>query len=168
MFLNLLAAVFVPTTLSHQFWLVLLSSLSLLAGSVVHTIARTYKDSSGTTQSHSETVTGNEEINFDQLVPIAANTNYVLKITRSQLKSLMIQSDQNISIFTNAASGGGPTDTIVLLANQLYSWSLIQDTLSAGLGKVACPITADITAGIWVTNAAGAAANLKIRAVLGA
>ena len=99
-------------------------------------------------------------------MPIAANTNYILKITRTQLKSMFLISDQNIDIYTNAASGGSPTDHIALLAGIPMAWTLATDTLTAGLGLVKCPITADITAGIWVTNASAAVANLKIRAVL--
>jgi len=113
-----------------------------------------------------EVVSGNAGIEFDQLVPIASNTNYVLKITRSQLKSLALISDQNITIYTNAASTGSPTDTISLVAGVPMTWTLATDTLTAGFGLVKCPISADVTAGIWVTNAAGSAANLKIRGVL--
>lgn len=164
--INLLAGIFAPTTLTHHLWTTLFTSLALLGGLVTHVVTHSYKDASGTTISKVYTVTGNSEANFDAAAPIAANTHYVFNLTRSQLQTLFITSDVAIDIYTNAASGGSPTDHIVLLAGQVIAWSLVPDTLTAGLGLIKCPITADITAGIYVTNGGAAAANLKIRAVL--
>lgn len=153
-----------PHTSSAWHWL--LTNLCVMAGLITHTITRSYKNSAGTTLTVTETPTGNGEINFEQAVPIAANTNYVIKITRTQLKAMMIKSDQAITIFTNAASGGSPTDTIPVAAGQEMVWTLATDTTTAGFGLVKCPISADVTAGIWITNASAAVANVKIQALL--
>jgi len=170
--LNLLAAAVAATPSAfhiHHFWSILFTALSALPfvfGLVSHTVTRSYKDSTGTTTSKAEIVTGNSEANFDQAVPIAANTHYVFNLTRSQLKSMEITSDIAITIYTNAASGGSPTDTIPVAAGQVIVWTLATDTLTAGPGLVKCPISADVTAGLYITNAGASAANLKIRAVL--
>lgn len=166
MFINLICAALAPTHFSHALWLTLFSALSLLAGAT-HYRTTSYKDSSGATvMSKTETVAGNAEADFDQVVPIAANTHYAFNLTRSQLKTLALLSDQNITIYTNDLSSGSPTDTIALVAGIPMCWTLGTDTLTAGLGLVKCPITADVTAGLYITNAAASAANLKIRAVL--
>lgn len=153
-----------PHTSSAWHWL--LTNLCVMAGLITHTIIRSYKNSSGTTQTQTLSPTGNAEINFSVAAPIAANTHYVLNIKRSQLVTLMIKSDQAISIFTNDLSSGSPTDTIPLLAGQEMVWALAPDTLTAGFGLVKCPISADVTLGIYITNASAAVANVLIQGLL--
>lgn len=126
---------------------------------IVHTITRQYADQSTNKLTQTETITGNSERNFDQSVPIAANTQYFLPFTRSKMLSLAIKSDQDVTIYTNAASSGSPTDTITVKAGVVREWSL------ASNGLAACPFTADVTS-LYVTNASPAAAALQIRSCL--
>lgn len=127
--------------------------------SISHTILRQYRDQSSNAIQLSETPTGNAEKNFDQLVPIAANTHYLVTLIRSQLLSLCIYAADAITLYTNAASGGSPTDTIAIVAGQALVWTLATD----GLSK--CPLSADVTS-IYVTNATAAAVAFKLRALL--
>lgn len=127
--------------------------------SLTHTILRQYRDTSGVNIQLSETPEGNAEINFDQAVPIAANTHYVIAFTRANLKSLCIYAADVVSIYTNAASGGSPQDTIVMVAGQALVWTLATD----GLTK--CPFSGNVTS-LYITNATAATVAVKIRGLL--
>lgn len=126
---------------------------------ITHHITRTYTGSDGTGLTLVEAPTGNDEGNFSQSVPIAANTQYHLAFTRANLKSLTIRAAGNVSIFTNAASGSSPTDTIAVTATTPRIWTL------AGDGLAACPFSADVTT-IYITNATAGAVQVEIRALL--
>ncbi len=67
---------------------------------------------------------------------------------------LVILSDQAITLYTNAPSGGVPDDTIALIADVPWIWH-------TGYYD-AIPITADILTNLYVTNASGSAAELQI------
>jgi len=126
--------------------------------SVSHTITRTYKDQSANAMQQVETITDAFERNFDQAVPIAANTQYNIAWTKSKLKALGISSDQAVTIYTNSPSGGTPQDTIAIAAGQNLVWTSATD------GSAKCPFSNDVTT-IYITNAAGSPANVKIRSV---
>lgn len=106
----------------------------------------------------SQTVTssGSNEINVDESIPDSSTDLQVtMNIDVSVLKSLYIESDQNITIETN--NGTTPTDTLTLVANEPVIWT----TNSVHSN----PLTADITTDIFITNSSGSAANLKWRAL---
>lgn len=124
--------------------------------SITHTVTRQYKDQSANSILQTESVVGNGEANFDQQVPIGTNTAYAFNLVRSKLLSLCISSDTACTIKTNSSSA--PTDTLSIGAGETRLWTLATNLIAN------CPITADITAGIFVTNAA--ISNLKIRAVV--
>ena len=110
----------------------------------------------GVILSQSVEMTGTGEVNVDESIP---NDSTDLEITflidQSEMVSLYIESDQNITIETN--SGGAPTDTLTLVANEPILWTTnsVHDN----------PLTADITADIFITNSSGSTANLKWRAL---
>ena len=110
----------------------------------------------GVILSQSVEMTGTGEVNVDESIP---NDSTDLEITflidQSAMVSLYIESDQNILIETN--SGGAPTDSITIVANEPIIWT----TNSVHSN----PITADVTANIFVTKGSGSPANLKIRAL---
>ncbi len=124
-----------------------------------HVVTRGYRDSSGSTISSTESPTGNAESNLDiQIAASATNQHILFNITRSQLQSMCIEVDEILHIFTNDLSTGSPTDTINLIAGQNTIWTLATDLIAK------CPISADITAGIYVTNPSSTlAVNLKVR-----
>lgn len=68
---------------------------------------------------------------------------------------LVMLSDQSITLYTNAPSGGVPDDTIDLIANVPWVW------FTGYYDDV--PITADILTSLFVTNASGSAATLQIQ-----
>ncbi len=99
-------------------------------------------------------ISGTGEVNVDEAIP-DASTDFEITflIDQSAMVSLYIESDQNITIETN--SGGAPTDTITLVANEPIIWTT--NSVHAN------PITADVTANIFITQSSGSTANLKIR-----
>lgn len=77
-----------------------------------------------------------------------------IAIDVSALKSIIIKSDQDITIKTN--SSGAPDDTLAIEANKEYSWN--EDSLDA------CQLGTDVTT-IYVANASGSTATLTIDAI---
>jgi len=75
-----------------------------------------------------------------------------LEIDITQIKAIYIVSTQNVTLETN--SGSTPTDTIALLANKPYVW--FSDSYFVN------KLTADVTTGIFLTNASGSAAVVDI------
>lgn len=127
-----------------------------------HTITRSYRDSSGTAITGTDTITDNTEWNLDYAVP-ANQTNLEIdwSMVRADVKSLLIYSDQAISIYSNHASGSSPDDTVTLIAGQARVWALASD----GIGAI--PMNGDssthVVTKLFVTNTL--ACNLKIRAL---
>ncbi len=110
----------------------------------------------GVILSQSVASSGTSEVNIDEsIADSSTDLEITFTIDQSAMVSLYIESDQNITIETN--SGGAPTDTITLVANEPIIWT----TNSVHSN----PITADVTANIFITNASGSTANLKIRAL---
>ncbi len=93
------------------------------------------------------------ENNLDELIPIAASDLLVAwACDYSQLKSLYMVSDKDLTVETN--NGSTPDDTFVLKANEPMVW-----TENCGLAN---PFTVDVTA-LYVTNESGVDAILRIR-----
>lgn len=70
----------------------------------------------------------------------------------SLMQAIYIVSDQAVTIETN--SGSTPDDTIVLVADEPVQWN--------ASSKLTNPITADITTNIFITNASGSTARVRI------
>lgn len=90
---------------------------------------------------------------FDETIANAVTDGPILvNIDVSQVKSIVLLSDKNVTLETNNA--GTPVDTIVLKANVPYIWHTDSyDTLK---------LTADVTT-IFVTNASGSSARIQGR-----
>lgn len=90
---------------------------------------------------------------FDEVVPpTTTNMPFSLALDISQVKSILLLSDQDVTLKTNSSSS--PTDTIALKANQPYIWFTgAYDT---------CKITADVTTA-FITNAGATQANVSAR-----
>lgn len=97
------------------------------------------------------TITAGKRIQFDDTVPIAADTLYAFVLDVSQVKAVFILSDQDITLETN--SSGAPTNTLALKANVPYIWYTNKPS--------ALVFTGDITA-LYITNASAAIANLQM------
>jgi hypothetical protein len=74
-----------------------------------------------------------------------------IAIDYSQITSLWISSDQDVTIETN--DGTTPDDTIALKANVPLLWTTDS--------YFACPLTEDVTA-LFVTNASGSTATVRV------
>jgi len=96
-----------------------------------------------------------EELDTSVEVEVAGTTTdkeVLLSIDISQLTSLIMVSDQDLTVETNSASV--PDDTITLAANVPYVWN-------ADLyGQASTKLTADVTA-LYLTNAGATAATFK-------
>lgn len=125
--------------------------------SFTHRIVREWN--SGSLQlNQSKEVTSELESNISISIPDSTTDQLVAwAIDITQLKSLHIQTTQDITIETNnpAGTSAAADDTLTLLANQPISWQE-GDVMDH-------PFTADVTQ-IYVTNASGSAAQLDIRA----
>jgi hypothetical protein len=96
------------------------------------------------------------ESNIEESIPDSSTD---LEITWdcdvSEVVNVLFLSDQAITIETN--SGSVPDDTIVLAANVPFFWSKNNGMSLTNF------LTTDVTTNIFVTNASGSAATLKIR-----
>ena len=128
--------------------------------SLTHIITETirYDDGEGSTVSKSRTdsQTAGESKELSEPVP-DSSTDLAIAFTLdiSQMKTFYIWSDVAMTVETN--SGSAPDDTFTLVANVAQYWS-------AGTGETN-PITADVTANVYATNASGSAGTLHIRAL---
>lgn len=122
-----------------------------------HTILHSYRDSSATTITGTESVSADTEINYDGSVA-GETTNYEVDwgVTRANLKSVGIFCDKAITIKTN--DSGSPQETITIAAGQQRIWSLATDTITL------CPFSNNITK-LYITNSTAGAASVKVRAL---
>ena len=122
--------------------------------SISHTLTRKWV-SDGAEIIKDEIVSAGSELNVDESIA-DGETDLLVNWTcdYSALKALYIVSDQDLTIETN--DGTTPDDTITLSANVPLLWT--------STGYLANPFSADVTA-LYVTNASGSAAALKIRSL---
>lgn len=107
----------------------------------------------GGSLTYSKTYTGTADVILDESVP-DSSTDLLMNVAIdvSAVKAFMIVSDYAVLIETN--SGSAPGNSLTLVANHPYMW----DTDS----EETFLLTVDVTK-IYVTNASGSAAALKIR-----
>jgi len=93
-----------------------------MATTWTHTWTRSVKDSGGTALStDSETVTGNEDNRLKD-VATAGQTKHISvgSITKANITSFLIESDQNVTLKINSSTT--PDQTISLTAKRAYAW----------------------------------------------
>lgn len=120
---------------------------------MVHTLTISHTTNDGGTQSNSISETGTAYLEVAE--PVAnSETDYeiICAIDVSEIALLYIVSDQDVTLETN--SGSEADDTLALKANEPAVWH----TNSVH----ACPLGTDVTS-VFITNASGAVANVKIR-----
>jgi hypothetical protein len=124
------------------------------------TVLRSYTDSSKTPIQFQETVTDDTQLPaFDgQIAAATNNVEIFVSFTLANLKAIVLQCDQAVTIYTNNPSGSSPQDTIPLVLGQARIWTLQTD------GSGACPFAGNVTT-MYVTNTGGTIANLKIRGI---
>lgn len=111
------------------------------------------------------TIKGNVNISsgnnksVDESIPDSSTDLLVTEtVDVSTLQSIIMVSDQQITVETN--DGTTPQETIILKANDPLVWRKGGNQLD-GSDYPAIPFSADVT-GFFVTNASGAAAQLKM------
>ena len=128
--------------------------------SITHTLTLTCNDG-GEVITKNIAVTAGSAIVIDETIPTpSTNLSVALAFVRAKLQSIYILSDKALTLYTNDLGSGSPQDTFVLVANEPVVWRL---------GDPAFAV-ADIFAGnvtsLYVTNASGAEAVLRIRGIV--
>lgn len=119
---------------------------------ITHQVQQTITDGALRISSLAEvTVTASSIV--DETIPTpSTDLELSVNITSTSLKSFALWSDQDLTVKTN--SSGSPDETFALKANKPTIWL-------DGMSDV--PIAGDVTA-LYVTNASGTAASLKVLA----
>lgn len=123
---------------------------------MIHSIIRQFQRGSEVLPAKRQDITVTGEVGLDiSLATGNSNVQYDLALTRARMKTLIIESDQDVKIETN--SGSAADDTIDIKAGIPLVWELAS-------GYYENPFsTADVTS-IFVTNVSGATATITIRA----
>jgi hypothetical protein len=110
-----------------------------------------------------ETTTANNSVTAGQLISIeeaipdsSTDLLVALSVDVSQIRGVYIESDQALLLETN--DGSSPDDTLTLVAGIPYVWYTSKYDALFCIGD-------DITA-LYVTNASGETANLKIKLLI--
>lgn len=126
-----------------------------------HTYSLTMRDDVGQVAAVLAAYTDENQTNENITVPAStANQHHNINFPLSGLTSILISASSACDIYTNAASGGSPTDHLVFAGAALKAWVSDQK-----VGAATNFITGAVTAGIYVTTPSGAAVDIKIRAI---
>ena len=121
---------------------------------IKHTITKSVRTNAGTVGGTAYVITGTAESNvFLDDLAIGTNTAQDFTADVSTIVSLAMEWSPNtgsssLTIKTN--SSGSPDDTITLQADKPLYW----DTRILATEGTACPLTVDITTGLFLTNTA--------------
>lgn len=120
-----------------------------------HSLTPALTTPGGQVSGNTLTLQAGAERNIDELIPIGATDlalSYALIVAKCV--SFWVSADQALTLEFNNATTGVPT--LILVANLPYYWATnFYDTFK---------LTANVTS-LFVTNASGVAATLKIRAL---
>lgn len=123
---------------------------------IKHTINKSVRTNAGTVGGTAYIIEGTAEANVVlEDHAIGTNTAQDFAADVSTIVSLAMEwspstGSSQCDIYTNAASGGSPDDHIILLADKPLYW----DTRILATEGTACPLTVDITAGLFITTTA--------------
>lgn len=106
--------------------------------------------------SASNTFNGGYEVAIDESIPVGTDTLVNLVLDVSQVKSIIILSDRDITIETNATNAAGG-NTLALKAGIPYRWYQNQYNTMV--------FTTDV-ARAYITNASGGSARLQLSAMV--
>jgi hypothetical protein len=121
----------------------------------------------GETILNKESLSGNAQDLFDQIVALGTDVHYAFNVVRSQLLAVAMLADQDVTIGLNGSVFSSPPTysgtPIELKAGRVYGWSYAQDGLTVGPGLVECPFTVDVTDGIYITALASPPGSTRVR-----
>ena len=121
-----------------------------------HSITQGYSDAAGNVKTVTTPFSGQSLEGWDGVVAAgASNAPIDADWVNANVQSLMMWSDQAVTVKTNSSSA--PAQTISLVANQMLLFGV-------GIG-LTNPFTTDVTA-LFVTNAGGTNANFKLRVLM--
>lgn len=121
--------------------------------SFTHSVGITYKTAEGTISSTTDTYTADAEMALDdQVAASTTNKEFDLSLTQANIKSMVLYSDQAVTVKTNSATS--PSDTINLAAKIQLVWNTDS--------HFSIPFSGNVTK-FFITNSGGVAANLKFR-----
>jgi hypothetical protein len=137
---------------------------------ITHKLTHTFTPPSGVSAltTITESITGNAEFNFQQVVPVAANTQYHLAFTQANLQSVCLAVSApgvtgTVTVYTNNPSGSAPQDTVPLTltasGGQVLEWTLQTNLIAK------CPFSGNVTT-IYITNAASGPVTVSIYGLL--
>lgn len=126
-----------------------------------HTYSLTARDDVG--QTGAVVAAYSDELEVNENVTVAASTanqHHNINFPLTGMTSIHIVASSACDIYTNAASGGSPTDHLVFTGAvaSMKVWTTDQK-----VGAATNFITGAVTAGIYVTTPSGVAVDLKIR-----
>jgi hypothetical protein len=122
-----------------------------------HTWTTSIRTDNGGGVADSVAYTANSEANCGDLVAAGAVAEIDLPVDVSQIKSFFVESDQPVTLNTNAATTTSAAQTFTLTAKRALAWNTDQ----LAVAGVACPLNVDITK-LYFDNSAGIAdANFK-------
>ncbi len=127
--------------------------------SFTDTLTIVYQTPAGIVANQQYPYVGNTEQNVDAACNANVNVTLIVKFGKAALQSLLLYSDQTITLLTN--SNSSPQDTINLKANVAYPWN-------GDLGSVyACPFSNNVNAFVVVASSVNvnAVVNFKFRSV---
>lgn len=105
--------------------------------------------------SQAQSITAGSRVQIDEEIGVGTDALVALTVDVSQVRACYIHSDKALTLETN--NSGSPADTLTLVANIPYVWYTNKyDAFVFGT---------DITA-LYVTNAAGATARLRIELLI--
>ena len=121
---------------------------------IKHTVSKSVRTNAGTVGGTAYTIEGTAEANvFLEDLAIGTNTAQDFAADVSTIVSLAMEwspasGSSSCTVKTN--SSGSPDDTITLLADKPLYW----DTRILATEGTACPLTVDITTGLFITTTA--------------
>src|ERR1051326_2775332 len=124
-----------------------------MATNYTHTVGKTYKTDSGTLASPTQTFTADSEVNYKGAIPAnTTNGEIDLAITVANVRSMMLYSDQDVTIKTNSSTT--PQETISLKAKIMLQWDTTHtETI---------PYAGNVTKFYVTTGSIATAANLVV------
>ena len=130
----------------------------MAGGLVTRTIGITSQGANGQTLSSQYIVTGNEEVNLSQTVPIGTNTEYDIVVSPyANIQCVDIISTVAMTLKFN--SSGSPVPQIVLAACEMCHWDVSE--YAQNNTKFPAIFTADLSK-VYCTNVAEGTLNISI------
>jgi hypothetical protein len=121
----------------------------MAGGLVTRTVGITSQGANGNTLSSTYVLTGNEEVNLSQTVPIGTNTEYDMAFPYANIQCVDIISTVAMTLKFN--SSGAPAPQIVLAAGVIMHWDVAE--YAQNNTKFPNPFGADVTK-VYCTNVA--------------